>query len=65
MSERDPEHPRDVRAGPGDAGASDRPDHLPETPQDHRKGRSATKLFLVLLAVAVIVVLVLNWAAVV
>lgn len=56
-------HPRDVRAGPGDAGAADRPSHLPETAADRRAGRSATRLFLGLLLLGVLVAMVLGWAA--
>lgn len=55
--EHDIAHPRDVRAGPGDAGEADRPDHLPETAQDRRKGRSATRLLVALVALGVIALL--------
>lgn len=55
----------DVRAGPGDAGASDRPVHRPETPSDRKQGRSATKLLMWLVAVGFLVVFVLNIAALV
>ncbi|APZ52689.1 hypothetical protein Ga0080574_TMP2355 [Salipiger abyssi] len=62
-TEHDSAHPHDVRAGPGDAGAMDRPEHLPESKEDRREGRSATTLFLWLLAAGVLLVLLLNWAA--
>ena len=58
-----PSRPRDVRAGPGDAGASDRPVHREETPQDRRDGNRATRLFLWLVGVGFITVFVLNIVA--
>lgn len=62
-AEHDAAHPHDVRAGPGDAGAMDRPEHLPETKADRREGRSATRLLIWLIVAGVVVVLLLNWAA--
>ena len=59
-TEHDISHPRDVRAGPGDAGATDRPTHLPEHSEDRREGRSATRLLLWLVIFGVIVVLLLD-----
>ena len=62
--EKDASHPpHEVRAGPGDAGASDRPVHLEETPQDRREGHRATKLFLWLVATGFAIVFILNIAA--
>ena len=58
-------HPRDVRAGPGDAGASDRPVHREETPEDRREGNRATRLLLWLVAIGFLIALVLNIAALV
>ncbi|MBN9885984.1 hypothetical protein [Salipiger abyssi] len=62
-AEHDAAHPHDVRAGPGDAGATDRPEHLPESREDRRQGRSATLLFLCLLGAGGLLVILLNWAA--
>ncbi|RVT83432.1 hypothetical protein DXV76_14440 [Rhodobacteraceae bacterium CCMM004] len=54
--------PRDeVRAGPGDAGASDAPRALPETPQDRRTKRNATPFAAAVVAVGVAMVA-LWWA---
>jgi hypothetical protein len=50
---------KDVRAGPGDAGASDRPEQLPDNPQTERRRREAGPLiagFLVACIVAILVV---------
>ncbi|WP_417740828.1 hypothetical protein [Salipiger sp.] len=54
---------RDVRAGPGDAGASDRPVHREETPRDRREGRKATNLLLWLVGIGFVIVFVLNMVA--
>lgn len=71
MSGPDPEggdraHPqKDVRAGPGDAGASDRPVHRSETASDRREGRRATRLLVWLVAIGFVIVFALNIAALV
>ena len=53
---------KDVRAGPGDAGASDRPEQLPDNPQTERRRREARPLiigFLIACIAAIIVMLLL------
>ena len=52
-----------MRAGPGDAGASDRPVHREETPSDRREGRKATNLLLWLVGIGFVIVFVLNMVA--
>ncbi|MCA0938365.1 hypothetical protein LCM08_02230 [Salipiger pacificus] len=56
-------HPHDVRAGPGDAGATDRPVQLPETPETRRMGRRAVLLFVGLGVAAVVIIAIFNGAA--
>lgn len=51
-----PGRPRDVRAGPGDAGASDRPELLPDNPQTERRRREARPLIVGLLIATVVIV---------
>ncbi|WP_353474069.1 hypothetical protein PVT71_19270 [Salipiger sp. H15] len=61
--EHDVAHPHETRAGPGDAGASDRPVPLPETPDTRGKGRSAVLLFVLLAVAALVIIGVFNGAA--
>ncbi len=51
----------DVRAGPGDAGATDRPEQLPRTDQDRKRARAAGP-FTVAVVLTGIVLVVLFWA---
>lgn len=51
-----PQHSDEVRAGPGDAGRSDRPEPLPETRNESRRGRQALWLFLILAALAILLI---------
>ncbi len=60
--EHDVAHPHETRAGPGDAGASDRPTRLPESPGSRRKGRRAVLLFVVLCVAALLVIGLFNRA---
>ncbi|WP_226623307.1 hypothetical protein [Alloyangia pacifica] len=55
-------HPHETRAGPGDAGASDRPVQLPENPEMRGKGRRAILLFVVLAVAALLIIGVFNRA---
>ena len=52
---------RDVRAGPGDAGATDRPEELPKTARDRRSDRVAGPFTIATVLVGALVVLLL-WA---
>ncbi|WP_245584647.1 hypothetical protein [Salipiger mucosus] len=52
-----------MRAGPGDAGAQDRPVHRPETPSDRQRGRSATRLLVGLVIGGCLAALVFYLAA--
>lgn len=45
----------DVRAGPGDAGAQDRPEVLPKTPQDRRRARSAGPFTVAVIAAGLLI----------
>lgn len=54
---------REVRAGPGDAGASDRPDPLPKTPQSERRRREARPLIIALVIFTVIAMVVMALLA--
>ena len=56
-------HPREVRAGPGDAGRQDRPETLPAEPGDRRRGQKATMLLAALVVLGLIVWAVLSLAA--
>ncbi len=56
--------PHDTRAGPGDAGYADRPDPRPQSPDERRRGRSATRLFIWMLVVGVVVAVALNLSVV-
>lgn len=49
-----PQNPDEVRAGPGDAGRSEKPEPLPESPQEKRRGRQGLWLFLGLVILAII-----------
>jgi len=56
--QRSPAKPKDVRAGPGDAGASDRPEQLADNPQTERRRREAGPLIVgLLVATAIAIVL--------
>lgn len=54
-----PQHHDEVRAGPGDAGASDAPRRLPESRRTVKRRKSANKLIVALLIGTVAIVLLL------
>ncbi|ANT59849.1 hypothetical protein AYJ57_05370 [Salipiger sp. CCB-MM3] len=60
--QHDVAHPHDVRAGPGDAGAWDRPAPLPRDPEPRSRGWKSLVLFCALALVALLIISVFGAA---